>query len=359
MSETIDKFRFPKPSRFPFQIIAGPCSAESEEQVVQTALALKAEGIQTFRASLWKPRTRPGGFEGVGDIGIPWLQRVAQETDMQVCTEVANAKHIELMLKAGFNTFWIGARTSSSPFAISEIAEALRGEEVNILVKNPINPDLELWEGALLRLVQAGVKNIGAIHRGFSTYGKGRYRNEPLWQIPIELKRRYPNLTIIGDPSHIAGRRDLIESLSRSALSLDFDGLIIESHLNPDCAWSDSAQQLTPRDLGQLLRSLEKPLAGEQVSEELRHWRQEIDHIDNEILEKLAQRMELSKQIGQYKSEHKICILQPERYRHLMQSLLNQALHLGLDKHIVEDIFSLIHEHSVQLQQEDCRKTNC
>ncbi len=348
---TIDKFRFPKPSNFPFQVIAGPCSAESEEQVLQTAIALKEEGIQTFRASLWKPRTRPGGFEGVGDIGIPWLNKVREATGMQVCTEIANARHIELMLDAGFDTFWIGARTTSSPFAISEIAEALQGKEVNLLVKNPINPDLELWEGALLRLMQAGVKNIAAIHRGFSTYGKSRYRNEPLWQIPIELKRRYPNISIVGDPSHIAGRRDLIESLCRSALALDFDGLIIESHREPQCAWSDAAQQLKPRALGELLRRLEKPQSEEPVSEGLAHWRREIDHIDDEILRKIAERSALSKQIGAYKNEHKICILQPERYRSLMQRLLDNANILGLDEALVEDIFSLIHEHSVEIQQ--------
>ncbi len=351
MNKTIDKFHFPKPSSFPFQVIAGPCSAESEEQVLSTALALQEEGVQTFRASLWKPRTRPGGFEGVGDIGIPWLERVRRETGMQVCTEIANAKHIELMLKAGFDTFWIGARTSSSPFAISEIAEALQGTKVNLLVKNPINPDLDLWEGALLRLLQAGVENISAIHRGFSTYGKSRYRNEPIWQIPIELKRRYPNLTIIADPSHIAGRRDLIESLCRSALALDFDGFIIESHINPDCAWSDAAQQLTPSDLGKLLRSLEKPQSEEKSSEALAHWRREIDHIDDEILRKIAERTALSKQIGAYKNEHNICILQPERYRNLMQRLLDNAESLGLASALVEDIFSLIHEHSVEVQQ--------
>ncbi len=349
----IDKFRFPKPSNFPFQVIAGPCSAESEEQVLQTALALQAEGVQTFRASLWKPRTRPGGFEGVGDIGIAWLRKVQEQTGMQVCTEVANGKHIELMLNAGFDTFWIGARTTSSPFAISEIAEALQGKEVNLLVKNPINPDLDLWDGALLRLLQSGVKNIAAIHRGFSTYGKSRYRNEPLWQIPIELKRRYPELSIIADPSHIAGRRDLIESLSRSALALDFDGLIIESHLCPDCAWSDAAQQLTPADLGAILRRLEKPHSEDAVSEGLAHWREEIDNIDSEILRKLAERSKLSKKIGSYKQEHKICVLQPERYRTLMQRLLASAEDLGLNPTLVEDIFSLIHENSVELQQED------
>ncbi len=348
---TINKFNFPKSSNFPFQVIAGPCSAESEEQVLNTALALKEEGIQMFRASLWKPRTRPGGFEGVGDIGIPWLEKVRQETGMQVCTEVANARHIELMLKAGFDTFWIGARTSSSPFAISEIAEALQGEKVNLLVKNPINPDLDLWEGALLRLLQAGVENVGVIHRGFSTYGKSRYRNEPLWQIPIELKRRYPNLSIIADPSHIAGRRDLIEALCRSALALDFDGFIIESHIKPDSAWSDASQQLTPKALGHLLRSLEKPQSEEDGSEGLAHWRREIDHIDDEILRKIAERSALSKEIGAYKSEHNICILQPERYRKLMQRLLDNAEKLGLEATLVEDIFSLIHEHSVEIQQ--------
>ncbi len=347
----IESFQFPKSSNYPFHIIAGPCSAESEEQVMQTASALKDCGINIFRASLWKPRTRPGGFEGVGDVGIPWLKRVAQELDLEVCTEVANAKHIELMLSAGFRTFWIGARTTTSPFMISEIAEALQGQDVNLLVKNPINPDLDLWDGALQRLRGAGVKNIAAIHRGFSTYGKGQFRNDPLWQIPIELKRRYPQLTIIGDPSHIAGKRELIEQLSRQALSLDFDGLIVESHLCPECAWSDASQQLTPKALHDVLLKLDKPLSEETASTELKQWRDEIDKLDDDLLNKLALRMRIAQEIGSYKEQHKICVLQPERYRTMMKRLLDNGEALGLDNAFVEELYSLIHEYSVERQQ--------
>ncbi len=349
----INKFDFPLNSAYPFQIIAGPCSAESEEQVLATACALKEQGISMFRASLWKPRTRPGGFEGVGDVGIPWLQKVKSETGMHVCTEVATAKHIELMLNSGFNTFWIGARTTSSPFAISEIAEALQGKDVNILIKNPINPDLELWDGAILRLLQAGVQNLAVIHRGFSTYGKGIYRNEPLWQIPIELKRRYPSLSIIGDPSHICGKRDLIERVARTALLLDFDGLIIESHINPKEAWSDASQQLTPSALGLMLRSLKKPQELESTTSELDYWRSEIDQVDELILQKLAERMEISRKIGAYKNSHQLCILQANRYRSLMKHLLLRAKTLGLDEAFIEDLFRLIHEQSVEIQQNE------
>ena len=245
------------PSPVPYIVFAGPCSAETEAQTLATAEALRARGIRLFRASLWKPRTRPGSFEGVGSEGLPWLQRVERELGMQVATEVASASHVEEALAAGLDTFWIGARTTTSPFAMAELAEALSGERVTVLVKNPLNPDIELWEGALLRLYQAGIPQIGAIHRGFSTYAKGLYRNAPLWQIPIELRRRHPELTILVDPSHIAGRRDLVPLVSRMGLEMNFSGLMVETHPEPESAWSDAAQQLTPTDLITILSQLD------------------------------------------------------------------------------------------------------
>ena len=237
-------------------LIAGPCSAESEEQLFETARALKAEGTELLRAGLWKPRTHPNSFEGVGSIGLLWLQRVQQELGMKVATEVANTKHVEEALKAGIDLLWIGARTTTNPFAIQEIAEALRGVDVPVLVKNPVNPDVELWDGALKRLNLAGLKKIGAIHRGFSTFGKSKYRNLPQWQLPIEIKRRYPDLLMICDPSHIAGRRDSIFEVAQKSMDLGFSGLFIESHISPDQALSDAVQQITPAVLFQLLNKL-------------------------------------------------------------------------------------------------------
>lgn len=344
--------RWAKPSNYPYSLIAGPCSAESEEQVLQTARALAGQGITVFRASLWKPRTRPGGFEGVGEAGIPWLERVRDELALQVATEVATPRHIDLMQRAGFDTFWIGARTTSSPFAITELAEALSGREVTVLVKNPINPDIELWEGALLRLKAAGIDNVGAIHRGFSTYGEAKYRNTPLWQIPIELKRRHPELTLLADPSHIGGRRDLIEPLSREAIELHYDGLIVETHCAPDLALSDVAQQVTPERLREILGKISMPEADEAGTEGLRVWRAEIDRLDNALLDLLAKRMSLVKEIGAYKDKNNLCILQPSRYRELMAQRATLGQELGLDEVLVHDLFSLIHETSIHLQQQ-------
>lgn len=342
--------RLKHPARHPYVLIAGPCSAETEEQTYTTAKALQAMGVNLFRASLWKPRTRPGGFEGVGAAGIPWLQKIQSELGMQVATEIATPTHIEQMLRAGFDTFWIGARTTSSPFAITEIAEALRGCEVTILVKNPINPDIELWEGALLRLHSAGLTNIGAIHRGFSLYERGDYRNPPLWQIPLELKRRHPQLTLIADPSHITGQRAMIQSVCQTALEMGYDGFIIETHPDPEHALSDQAQQLTPTALAEVLAQL-KPLQAQELDlVPLKHWRQEIDHIDEQILRLLAKRMELSKEIGAFKQERNLCIVQPHRFRSLLQERLKQGQALGLDERFVHQLYSQIHEESVHLQ---------
>lgn len=335
-----------------YHIIAGPCSAESEEQTLAIAQQLKAQGIKYYRASLWKPRTRPGGFEGVGYNGLPWLRTVQIETGMQVMTEVATAAHIEAIISAGLRHIWIGARTTSSPFAMAEIAEALRGvKDVSVLVKNPINPDINLWEGALLRLHQAGVEQIGAIHRGFSTYGESFYRNTPIWQIPIELKLRHPELSIIVDPSHIGGERHLIEALSRTALAMNFDGLMIETHINPERALSDAKQQVIPEQLDEILRHIGTPLVSDLHSPELESWREEINQIDEDILHLLAKRLQTATHIGQYKHARNMCILQPERYRELMQARVAQGNSLSLRSDFVHDLFSLIHEESVLTQQ--------
>lgn len=336
----------------PYHLIAGPCSAESQEQTMAIAKRLKQMGVQLYRASLWKPRTRPGGFEGVGAEGLEWLVNVQQELGIQVMTEVASAAHIESALSAGLTNLWVGARTTSSPFAMAEIAESLRGvEHVSVLVKNPINPDINLWEGALLRLYSAGVQHIGAIHRGFSTYGETFYRNSPLWQIPIELKLRHPNLTLIVDPSHIGGKRSLIESISRSALEMHFDGLMIETHCDPDNALSDAQQQITPDALEALLSLIGTPLPDELDSNELMVWRQQINQIDNQLLQLLVERNKVAQAIGEYKHIHQMCILQPERYRELMRCRELEAQALGLNPKYIHDLFSIIHEESVHLQQ--------
>lgn len=337
-------------STLPCTIVSGPCSAETQEQTLGVARELHQIGVRLFRASLWKPRTRPGGFEGVGMEGIPWLRRVRDELGMQVATEVATPAHVAAMLSEGFDTFWIGARTTSSPFAITELAEALRGTDATILVKNPINPDLDLWEGALLRLFEAGITRLGAIHRGFSTYGQSQYRNSPLWQIPIELKRRHPGLTLISDPSHIGGKRSLIAELSRSAIELHFDGLMIETHPDPDSALSDSAQQITPQALQALISALHAP-AADSEDDELRALRSEIDRLDDNILTLLTERMAIAERIGAYKRQHNLCILQPTRYRQLLDERMALGAKLGLDEKLVHELFSSIHEASILLQQ--------
>lgn len=338
------------PATHGFHLIAGPCSAESREQVMQVARHLHTLGVRHFRASLWKPRTRPGGFEGVGQAGIPWLREVHDQLGMCVMTEVATPHHIEAMLRAGLSTYWIGARTTSSPFAMTELAEALRGVDATILVKNPINPDLELWEGALLRLERVGIRQLGAIHRGFSTYGQSQYRNSPLWQIPIELRRRHPELTIISDPSHISGKRNLVEQLSRSAIELHFDGLIIETHPSPESALSDAAQQLTPDELALLLSRLRTPQA-DIDSPELDLLRAEIDELDTRLLHLLSQRMQVARRIGRYKDERGQCYLQPNRYRTMMAERYQLGETLGLDEQLIHELFSSIHEASIHTQQ--------
>ncbi len=336
-------------------IIAGPCSAETEEQVMQTATELANRGIRIFRAGIWKPRTKPGGFEGVGEPGLAWLQRVKQETGMYVTTEVATAKHVEAALNAGMDMLWIGARTCANPFAMQEIADALAGVDIPVLVKNPVNPDLELWIGGMERLNNAGVKRMAAIHRGFSSYDKKIYRNLPQWHIPIELRRRIPNLPIFCDPSHIGGKRELIASLSQQAMDLGFDGLIVESHCNPDCAWSDAAQQVTPDVLAYILNLLvirkEK-----QSTENLNELRTQIDECDNNIIEILAKRMRICREIGTFKKEHAMTILQTGRYNEILEKRGAQGELCGMSADFMRTIFEAIHGESVRQQMEIINK---
>lgn len=330
-------------------VIAGPCSAETEEQVMNAAKLLSADGIKIMRAGIWKPRTKPGGFEGVGSEGLIWLKNVKKETGMYVSTEVATQKHVYEALKHGIDLLWIGARTTANPFAVQEIAEALQGVDIPVLVKNPVNPDLELWIGALERLSNVGLTRLGAIHRGFSSYDKKIYRNLPQWHIPIELKRRYPDLPILCDPSHIGGTRDLIQPLSQQAMDLNYDGLIIESHCNPDEAWSDAAQQVTPSRLKEILSSLVIREEG-QSTEDLSILRRQIDELDNQLLELLAKRMRVSREIGTFKKEHNMTVVQTDRYDEILNKRIPQAKGLDIDPEFMRTILEAIHEESVRQQ---------
>lgn len=332
-------------------VIAGPCSAETEEQVMATARELAKNGVKIFRAGIWKPRTKPGGFEGVGEQGLAWLQRVKEETGMLVATEVATKQHVKAALDAGVDVLWIGARTSANPFAMQEIADALAGVDVPVLVKNPVNPDLELWIGAMQRLYNAGLRRIGAIHRGFSAYGKHLYRNMPQWHIPIELRRRLPNLTIFCDPSHIGGKRELVAPLSQQAMDMGFDGLIIESHCEPDSAWSDKSQQVTPEVLNFILHTL-VVRDSVQTTESLALLRQQIDQIDSELLEALSKRMRVSREIGQYKKEHSMPVVQTGRYDDILNSRARSAEELGMSGEFMKVVYQAIHEESVRQQIE-------
>ena len=330
-------------------VIAGPCSAETEEQVMTTARQLAAKGCRIFRAGVWKPRTKPGGFEGNGEKALPWLQAVKKETDMFTATEVAMPEHVELALKYDVDMLWVGARTATNPFAMQELAESLRGFEGPVLVKNPVNPDPELWMGAMQRLNQVGIKRLGAIHRGFSSFDKKIYRNVPMWQIPIELHRRIPDLPIICDPSHIGGRRDLIAPLCQQAMDLGFDGLIVESHCSPDEAWSDALQQVTPDILDYIL-SLLVVRNEHTTTEGLRMLRGQIDELDNNLMELLARRFRVCREIGTFKKEHNMTVLQAGRYDEILQKRGAQASLCGMDAEFAAHVFELIHEESVRQQ---------
>lgn len=332
-------------------IIAGPCSAETEEQVLATARQLAAHGIKIFRAGIWKPRTKPGGFEGIGVEGLEWLKKVKAETGMYVATEVATKAHVEAAVAAGIDILWIGARTSANPFAMQEIADALVGIDATVLVKNPVNPDLELWIGAMQRIYNAGIRRLGAIHRGFSSYGKHLYRNLPQWHIPMELGRRIPNLPIFCDPSHIGGKRELVAPLAQQAVDMGFEGLIIESHCDPDCAWSDKSQQITPDVLNYILNMLVHRDT-KQTTENLNILRQQIDQIDNELLEVLNKRMRISREIGQYKKEHSMQIVQIGRYDDIIKSRMKLAEEMGMSPDFMKDVLVAIHDESVRQQVE-------
>ncbi|MCK5638464.1 MAG: bifunctional 3-deoxy-7-phosphoheptulonate synthase/chorismate mutase type II [Flavobacteriaceae bacterium] len=335
-------------------VIAGPCSAESEEQVLEIAQELKNTDATIFRAGVWKPRTRPGTFEGNGAKALPWLQKVKEKTGMLTAVEIANAQHAKLALEFDIDILWIGARTTVNPFAVQEIAEAIRDTDKIVLVKNPINPDLELWMGAIERFYKMGVKNLGAIHRGFSSFRKSKYRNIPSWQIPIDLKAKYPTLPIINDPSHICGNRELIFDVSQTALDLKFDGLMIETHCNPDEAWSDAKQQIKPARLMEIMDDLKvrKPrFEKEESVSKLNALREEINAKDDQLLETLAERMQIVENIGKAKKESNVAVLQNTRWQEILQKVIEKGEEQGMTKEFIEKIFKAIHQESIAHQE--------
>lgn len=337
-------------------VVAGPCSAESEEQVMETAKGLREMGINVFRAGIWKPRTHPGCFEGVGEQGLKWLQKVQQEYGLKVATEVAGEKHVAECLKHGVDMVWLGARTTANPFLVQEIADALKGTDIPVLVKNPVNADLDLWIGALERLSRAGIKKLGVIHRGFSTFDKIKYRNDPQWQVAIELRSRYPELPFFVDPSHLGGSRDYIREISQRSLDLGFEGLMIESHCNPSVALSDARQQLTPAQLRDLLYDQivvrEKDSDSPEWKENIDLLRTKIDVIDENILYALGSRMRISRMIGEYKKENNIAIIQAARWDYLLGKVLEKGKEYGLTEKFLNDVFNAIHEASVEIQND-------
>ncbi len=332
--------------------IAGPCSAETEEQVMNTAVPLAAMGIRIFRAGIWKPRTRPNSFEGVGSVGLRWLQRVKKETGMQVAIEVANVKHVYEALKYGVDILWIGARTSANPFAVQDIADSLRGVDIPVMVKNPVNPDVDLWIGAIERINNAGITRMAAIHRGFSSYDRTLYRNVPQWQVPIELRRRIPQMPIITDPSHICGNRELLFDISQKAMDLNFDGLIIETHCSPDQALSDASQQVTPEGLKKLLERLvlRDPEVKEELMLTLAALRDQIDKMDDRIINMLEERMKVAEKIGAYKKLNNITILQTKRWDDMLKNRLQLGTRTGLSEEFIVRLFRSIHQESINHQ---------
>ncbi|MDT0553489.1 bifunctional 3-deoxy-7-phosphoheptulonate synthase/chorismate mutase type II [Urechidicola vernalis] len=335
-------------------VVAGPCSAETEEQVLRIAHELKDTDVNYFRAGIWKPRTRPGNFEGVGALGLKWLQKVKAETGMKTATEVANAAHVKLALEHDIDLLWIGARSTVSPFIVQEIADALEGTDKVVLVKNPVNPDLALWLGGIERLYTANIKNLGVIHRGFSTYEKSKYRNIPEWQLAIELQNKFPDLPLICDPSHITGKRDMILDVSQTALDLNFDGLMIETHFDPDNAWSDAAQQVTPESLVQIMKDLR--IRKEDSSEvgynsELTNLRAQIDVIDNGLIETLGKRMKISDQIGALKKTGNVSVLQTSRWNEILGKMILEGESKGLSEEFVLRMFKAIHQESINHQE--------
>lgn len=335
-------------------VIAGPCSAETEEQVLKIAHELKDTDVNYYRAGIWKPRTRPGNFEGVGALGLKWLQKVKEETGLKTTTEVANAAHVKLALEYDVDMLWIGARSTVSPFIMQEIADALEGTDKIVLVKNPINPDLSLWLGGIERLYTAGIKNIGAIHRGFSTYEKTKYRNIPEWQLAIEFQNKYPDIPLISDPSHITGKRDMVFDVSQTALDLNFDGLMIETHHDPDNAWSDAAQQVTPATLIKMMSDLKirKETSSEEVyNKTLNNLRAQIDVIDNKMIETLGKRMTISDKIGALKKERNVAVLQNSRWNEILGKMILEGEQNGLSEEFVLRMFKAIHQESINHQE--------
>jgi len=335
-------------------IISGPCSAETEEQVLATATRLAATGkVDMLRAGIWKPRTRPGSFEGVGTKGLPWMQKAKEMTGLPVTVEVATGKQVEDALHFGVDVLWIGARTTVNPFSVQDVADALKGSDVPVLIKNPINPDLELWIGAVERVAKAGIKNIGLIHRGFSSYGNTEYRNAPMWHLAIEMKRRNPGIMLINDPSHICGNRHMLQDVAQKAIDLDFDGLIIESHIDPDKAWSDAKQQITPEQLGELIGKIiwrKEDIANEDYHTALEALRQQINHLDDELMQILGQRIKVAEKIGQYKKDNNITILQTNRWNSILERAFAKGEKLGLSQEFITKYFDAVHMESINHQ---------
>ena len=335
-------------------IISGPCSAETEEQVIATAQRLANTGkIDMLRAGIWKPRTKPGLFEGIGAKGLPWLQQAKKITGLPTTVEVATGKQVQDALTFDVDVLWIGARTTVNPFSVQEVADALRGVDVPVLIKNPINPDLELWSGAVERVARAGVKQIGLIHRGFSSYGNTEYRNAPMWHLAIEMKRRNPDMPIINDPSHICGRRDILLDVAQKAIDLDFDGLMIESHIDPDNAWSDAKQQVTPERLAEMLSSIiwrKEDNNSEEFHAALEKLRQQINHLDDELMQILGQRMKIAEKIGEYKKNNSITILQTNRWNEILDRAFAKGDKLGLSKEFITKYFDAMHMESINHQ---------
>jgi chorismate mutase len=335
-------------------IISGPCSAETEEQVLETASRLANTGkIDLLRAGIWKPRTRPGSFEGIGTKGLPWLQKAKKLTGLPTAVEVATAKQVEDALHFDVDVLWIGARTTVNPFSVQEVADALRGAKVPVLIKNPINPDLELWTGAVERVAKAGIEQIGLIHRGFSSYGNTEYRNAPMWHLAIEMKRRNPELLIVNDPSHICGRRDILLDVAQQAIDLDFDGLMIESHIDPDNAWSDAKQQITPEQLAEMLGTIvwrKEDVASEEYHAALEKLRQQINHLDDELMFILSQRMKIAEKIAAYKKENNITVLQTRRWNEILERAYKKGEQLGLSKEFITKYFDAVHLESIAHQ---------
>ena len=349
MRSWLDDFKLNHPL-----VIAGPCSEETEDQVLKIAHDLKNTDVSIYRAGIWKPRTRPGMFEGVGAIGLKWLDKVKKETGLLTATEVANASHVKLALEYDIDVLWIGARSTVSPFIVQEIADALKDTDKIVLVKNPVNPDLSLWLGGLERLYTANIKKLGVIHRGFSTYEKTKYRNNPEWQLPIELQNRFPDIPLICDPSHIAGRRDILQDISQTALDLNFDGLMIETHIDPDNAWSDAAQQITPKVLVKMMEDLKiRTLTSDEAGyqNQLNTLRTQIDVIDHGILETLGKRMKVAVSIGELKKQKNVAVLQTKRWNEILGNMILEGEKKGLSEEFVLKMFKAIHQESINNQE--------